>query len=71
MSYNGWSNRETWLVNIWFNPESKSDVQLARIALDEQYDSIPAGVIKDMIDLDSINWKELESHFKDEETDED
>lgn len=71
MSYNGWTNRETWLVNVWFNPESKADVQLARIALEEQYDSIPVGVIKDMIDLDRIDWKELESHFDDEETETD
>ena len=33
--YNGWTNRETWLVNVWFNPESRTDVELAREALEE------------------------------------
>ncbi len=28
MSYNGWTNRETWLVNLWFNPESIEDLDI-------------------------------------------
>jgi hypothetical protein len=28
-TYNGWTNRETWLVNVWFNPESREDVASA------------------------------------------
>lgn len=67
MAYNGWSNRETWLVNVWFNPESKDDVEFARSIIDEQYDSIPDGVIKDMIDIEAINWDELMEHFEEPE----
>lgn len=67
MEYNGWSNRETWLVNVWFNPESRDDVEFARSIIDEQYDSIPDGVIKDMIDINAINWDELMGHFEDQE----
>ena len=67
MSYNGWSNRETWLVNVWFNPESREDVENARYFLEEQYDDIPNGVLKDMIDLDAIDWDELLEHFEEEE----
>lgn len=72
MSYNGWSNRETWLVNVWMNPESRDDVVMARDYLEEQYDAMPDGPLKDMIDLSVINWDELESAFStdDEETDE-
>ncbi len=70
MSYNGWSNYETWLVNVWYNPESKEDVQYAKDTLEEQYDSIPDGPLKDMINLDAINWKELESHFEDNDEEE-
>lgn len=66
MVYNGWSNRETWLVNVWFNPESRDDVEFARSIIDEQYDSIPDGVIKDMINIDAINWNELMDHFEDQ-----
>lgn len=67
MSYNGWTNRETWLVNVWFNPESREDVEFARSYLEEQYDAMPDGALKDMLDLDAVNWEELLEHFEDEE----
>ena len=64
-TYNGWTNRATWLVNVWFNPESKDDVQMARETLEEAIDNCPA-FLRDFIDSD-INWEELESHFEEEE----
>lgn len=67
MSYNGWSNRETWLINVWFNPESKGDVQSAKEVLEEQYDAMEAGVLKDMLSIEAIAWDELESYFDDED----
>lgn len=70
MPYNGWTNRETWLVNVWFNPESKEDVQSAKAYIEDQYDAIPAGPLKDMVGLSNINWQELESVFSDEENEE-
>ena len=70
--YNGWSNRETWLVNVWFNPESRTDVELAREALEEQYNSMPDGPLKDMVSLSEVDWDELLDHFEeDEDQDED
>lgn len=70
MAYDGWSNRETWLVNVWFDPESKEDVQFAKSILEEQYDAMENGALKDMLNFGAINWDELESHFDDEESDE-
>jgi hypothetical protein len=67
MSYNGWTNRETWLVNVWYNPESREDVEAARYTLEEQYDSIPDGPLKDMVNLDAVNWEELLEHFEEVE----
>lgn len=67
-TYNGWTNRVTWLVNVWFNPESKADVQFAREQLEEAIDQCP-DFLKDFIDTD-INWDELESHFDEEEEEE-
>jgi hypothetical protein len=66
MSYNGWSNRETWLVNVWYNPESRSDVEAIRCMLEEQYDEMPNGPLKDMVDIMAINWDELLEHFEEE-----
>jgi hypothetical protein len=66
--YNGWTNRATWLVNIWFNPESKSDVEYARETLDDAIAAAP-DFLRDFIDTD-INWDELLHQFKEEEEEE-
>ena len=70
MSYNGWTNRETWLVNVWFNPESREDVEAARYTLEEQYDAIPDGPLKDMVHLSEVDWDQLLEHFEEEDEDE-
>lgn len=56
--YNGWTNRETWLVNVWFNPEIQSDLDYAKDILEEMKEALPT-VMKDFVDLGSINWHEL------------
>ena len=66
-TYNGWTNRETWLISVWFNPESRADVEFAREQIEEQYDSIPGGVLKDMLNIECINWDELLEQFEEEE----
>lgn len=65
MTYNGWSNRETWLVNVWFNLITEDDVAMAESVLTEQYDSMPEGPLKDMIDLGAVNWDELRESVQD------
>ena len=64
-TYNGWTNRATWLVNIWFNPESKDDVYMAQATLEEAIDDLP-DFLRDFVDTD-INWDELLEHFNDDE----
>lgn len=68
-TYNGWSNRATWLVNVWFNPESKSDVESARYAMEEAEEQLP-DFMRDFLCTDEIDWDELEAHFDDEEENE-
>ena len=68
-TYNGWTNRATWLVNIWFNLECKEDVYMAQQTLEDAIDDLP-DFLKDFVDTD-INWDELLEHFdEDEETEE-
>lgn len=69
-TYNGWTNRETWLVNVWLSPESRADVESAREYIDEMYEQVPEGIMRDMIDLGAINWYELLEHFEYETEDE-
>ena len=64
-TYNGWTNRATWLVNVWFEPQSSDDVQWARAALDEATDAAP-DFLRDFLCTDEINWDELEAHVNEE-----
>ena len=57
-TYHGWTNRETWLINIWFNPESRADVQEARETFERTWDEAP-DFLRDFVSSD-INWQELE-----------
>ena len=66
-TYNGWTNRETWLVNVWFGCGwlESDDVQSTREFMEEEIDQLESWPwIKDFIDLDAINWDELEEHAR-------
>ena len=62
---NGWTNRATWLIELWFNPESVQDVQAAKEQFETEIEKLP-DFLKDFIDSD-VNWEELEEQFKEEE----
>jgi hypothetical protein len=65
--YNGWTNRATWLINVWFEPESREQVQMARETFEEAVSELASknAWLSDFIDTD-INWRELEDHFEEE-----
>ena len=66
MSYNGWPNRETWLVNVWFNPETKSDIDYLEEYLEEEYYKFQ-GFWQDMIWFNDIDWDRLRESMEDDE----
>lgn len=68
--YNGWSNRETWLVNIHFNPESVNDMDYIKDQVQDWYDSLNS-FMQDMVDIDCIDWEELRENMDDYEQEED
>jgi hypothetical protein len=74
--YNGWTNRETWLVNLHFGDyfqEVAEDGQqlMANYIQETIWDMFEEANIPpffaDMIDLGIVNWKELEEHYVTEE----
>ena len=80
MSYNGWTNKETWLVNLWFGDcltemqeegEEVTTYATQRFVLDLIDDSswrksVEGGFILDMLNcaLCKVNWEEITSHYK-------
>ena len=69
MGHNGWTNRETWLVNVWFGDDIgnghttwdavKEEIEEVLIKI---RDEMPCGrFFDDYINLSLINWRELKS----------
>ncbi len=54
------SNRETWLVQIWYNLKQKEDLVFTKKIIEEEHAAMPNGLFKDLINLKAIEWKELE-----------
>lgn len=77
--YNGWSNYETWLVNLWYGDwfsdltnegEELNEDRLEAYVLEmlEADGLLPeTGFAADIMNaaLCRVNWRELASHYKD------
>ena len=79
MSYNGWANKETWLVNLWLGDELQSHK--------DEGEALSADYIRDLVDdlatelygqsglmndllttaMSGINYWELEKHYMEEQ----
>lgn len=79
MAYNGWTNRETWLVNLWFGDTFQNDLENGvDVTADYMRDVVEtyvyeiigrgqgSGFVQDMLDLNAINYDELASHYETE-----
>lgn len=69
--YNGWTNRETWLVNLHFNPESKEDLELIKSDIEDLEENIENMFLKDFVDFSRIDWYDLERCFLEEVVEDD
>ena len=74
--YNGWTNRATWLINLWYEPHAKSDLDWIKEELEERSASLANSenvcdkILSDMLNLQEIDWDELKEHIEEEEEEE-
>ena len=71
-TYNGWTNRETWVINLWmgdyFSEIAEEGQQLTADYIEETiWDmfneaDIPLMFV-DLISLCAVNWRELADHY--------
>ncbi len=67
-TYEGWTNRETWLVDLWYGSDwtCGEDVHATRYQLEDMVEALGVGILQDMIDLNCVNWAELWRHAEEE-----
>ena len=82
MAFNGWTNKETWLVNLWLGDSLQYDLEdgleitpdYVESVVDEMaiaaLESGANGFITDLLNcaLGEINYHEIASHYKTEES---
>lgn len=84
MSYDGWSNYETWLVNLWLSNDQDLDRRYQQcqsadaikdlvddLVYSGDYGPEPAGFIADLIGsaLSDVNWRELYENIEHDDDD--
>lgn len=71
MEYNGWTNRETWLVSLWFDEdlsyaqdeltEPMTATYVESLVFEALSGNVIGGFASDMIGtaLERVNWEEI------------
>lgn len=82
MSYNGWSNKETWLVNLWigdmFTEDQEQGIEITADYIEQIVDEMASalldgpdanGFMTDLLNcaLGEINYHEIAEHYEQEE----
>jgi hypothetical protein len=81
MSYNGWKNKETWLVNLWLGDwltcEQEEGQEISAEYVREMVNEMASaagesdmnGLITDLLNcaIGEIDWHEIASHYQTEE----
>jgi len=83
MSFNGWTNKETWLVNLWLGDmlyEQAEEEEITAEYIEEMVDEMASalldgpdanGFLTDLLNcaLGEINYHELAEHYKHDRVD--
>jgi len=68
-TYNGWSNRETWLIVVWYAPQSRNDIEYAKQDFEDRLNR--DSMLRDFINFEVIDWQELIDYVTDDSGEED
>lgn len=79
MAYNGWTNKETWLVGVWLGDHMHTDqeegIEISEDYIEDLVDNCVAdcgvrgdGFVTDLLNcsLGEINYLEIAKHYKEE-----
>mgnify|MGYP001027039398 FL=1 len=78
-TYNGWKNKETWLVNLWLGDVLDADKEEGAVITPEHIEALvdqmmyrfedESGFVRDMMNcaLGEIDYAELASHYEEDE----
>ena len=75
--YNGWTNWETWLVNLWYGDylsdiaeeEGYMDAEACKSCVEETAESVPnASLYTDFINsaMRCVDWEEIAEHVNED-----
>ena len=78
MAYNGWKNKETWLVNLWLSdllgmyeeegvPVTEDNIEeLVENIIETELHNMENGFIRDLLNcsLGEIDYRELAKHYE-------
>lgn len=62
-TYNGWTNRATWLVWLHFEINSQSDLDYAKDYIEQLGENIEDNFLSDFVDFSSINRDEIKNNL--------
>ena len=76
-TYNGFTNRETWLVNVFYREQIldystsiESSLEFVKEEIQDRIDrhsALTSGIVQELICskeiVNNINWSELEDHY--------
>jgi len=59
-TYNWYSNKSTYLFNLYFNPQTVEELYGLQFVLEESKNEIECPFIRNLVSLANINYQELE-----------